>query len=323
MKKLTQLALAPALVLSMNAMANPLEKVSLESETTVRISETSTDVLSKLAVSAKLTKEIKAVIKAEIAKGDQFDNFFDDEKYKDVIEEAYIVYHGGSTFSAIFGKKEIRLGAESNLKDYRSSKAYSLKSERYPVAITVQLKLEQLKGLQVSVFETGNGNTATTSDRTGEWDGFAVSAGKDLNKDTSVYGSYMTKGNEENANAEESQAVVGVIYRTNGWELGAEGIWMDENPDFSNKEFAYILSAAKQIGMGTLAAEYTSVHDKDSNVDAESELAVEYQIQANESIMFAPGVRYSKDSAGNDDTKWMLNMIFKFQKDAKRGTLLK
>lgn len=323
MKTLTKLALAPALVLSMNAMANPLEAVSLDSETTVRISEASTDVLSKLAVSAKLTKEIKAVIKAEIAKGDQFDNFYDDEKYKDVIEEAYIVYHGGSTFSAIFGKKQINLGAKSQLADHRQSKGYSLKAERFPVAITVQLKPEQLKGLEVSLFETGNNNTAATDDRVGEWDGFAVSAGKDINKDTSVYGSYMKKGNGENVNAEETQAIVGVIYRTNDWELGAEGIWMDENPDFSNKEFAYILSAAKQVGMGKLAAEYTSVHDKSSSVDAESEFALEYQVQANESIMIAPGVRYSKDSAGNDDTKWMLNMIFKFQKDSNGETLLK
>ncbi len=336
MKNLTKLALVPATVLSMNTAMAGLSAVSIKSETQVRVSEEDSSIRSsKHSFSVRLSEGIKAVIKAELKNGLQKEGFSDDNRYKDLIEEAYLVFHGNDTFTAVFGKKAVQFGKESKLSGSRDTLAYGLKAERYPVAVTVKLNQEQILGLKLSAsaFETGKVATDDDDSRIGQFDGLSISAGKDITSNAKVYVTYVSKGNGDNDAEEESRVVAGVTYSMSGWTLGAEGLWLTDNPDFPEADFAFIISAAKKMSLlgekGEFVAEYTSINkdddaedaadaadaadDEDVEKDIQSELTLEYKISINKNIVIAPGLRRTVDADDESDTAWMLNMIYKFQ----------
>ncbi len=326
---LAKISLGSFIIFSINAMAD-IDGISINSNTRVHYSETDSGVTySKHKITAQLTKKIKAVIMAELNNGLQDDDLIDDKKYKKIFKEAYLIYHANDFFTLIFGRRGLQLGAYSKLAGEENSLAYKLNKEEYPVAITVKIKPEQLiRGFQFSIFETGKSVENTNSSKEiGDFDGFSVSAGVDLDGQTQAYTTYMEKGNDENTEDKENRAIVGVIYRTDGWEFGTEGIWMKNNPLYSDADFAFVLSAAKKMSLlgekGELLVEYTSINNEGDDIDTQSDLAVEYKIDINGGIIAAPSIRLSEDEKGESETSLILNMIFKFQRSAdKNATLL-
>ena len=233
---------------------------------------------------------LKAVIKVnfdDLMNGTDFDS----AAFAEAIEEAYIEVDANGKATIIFGKQDMAYAADlARMAIPENDQRWAISNESEMIGITVQLPQNTLgviskaiDSLDVSVFETGAGDLAISSDA-----GVSFKATKALSDKMTATVSGLMK---QQAGPDEGRAAISITYAAdNGWTYWAEGQWMKANPTYPTAAYAVTAGASKEVGPGVLVLQASYIENN------AGELGASYQLPVSQNVMFAPEVRVATDT---------------------------
>lgn len=291
---------------------------------------------SYVTVSAKLSKNIKAVLKLELDryfynKGVEVEDDFDIESF---IEEAYISFKdvGGKLSAVIVGKQPIQLGthASSMPNEHNSPTHEAIEIEQVFGVTVVFENVGFLDLVKASVYESESDDLSI-----GEVNGVAISLEKNITNSLKLALSAAQVERED----QERIVTVGFINKVGKWKTYGEVIYregheMDHDGDHDDLDdhdddghlghfghhdvawegnWAAMLGAAKKMGPGVVAVEVYVIQDTLTQV------GLGYIFQITDTVSVGPEYRYTRKEDGDTDNSIAVRVSVKFGKKGSEG----